>query len=156
MNEHFSPGLKEADLKLKSKEVKQPLSVDKVYRAEEIGQDMSPDELKMVLYSPQREIAVAKHGSLEQTSLTLENPLRISYREYITQWNPTSEPGPGFSGMRGKIRDAMEAGHDGIVVEADPQHVKAKAGGYIDKDVEYTFATDTYFKFEKPGTAQKN
>src|SRR3990167_10726446 len=115
MSEHFSPNPGNVDPKKENSETKEPLTVDGVYRAEVIGQNMQPDELKMTLFSPQREIAVAKQGSLEQTSLTLENPLRMTYREYITQWHPNSEPGPGFAGMRGQIREAMKAGHDGLI-----------------------------------------
>ncbi|MBI4948038.1 hypothetical protein HY844_00570 [Candidatus Berkelbacteria bacterium] len=126
-------------------EKNESFSVDNVYFAEELAEN--DNSLHMTLYSPQESVAIAKrfkyensnNYSIEPTTLILNNPLRLSYQEYISHWSP------GFEGtsMAENIRKAIEYGYDGLIVEANPNKQDYK------KPEDYTYATETYYKFSQ-------
>lgn len=133
-------------------EKSESLVVENVYFAEVLsrknygGATLNDKKFSMILYSPQESIAIAKRFhhenekeySLEPTTLTLNNPLRLTHREYISGWHP------GYQGtaMADNISRAIESGYDGLVVEADPE-----ADQQSKKPEDYTYATETYYKF---------
>lgn len=155
MNERLGPDHNELEQniaqdvepgKAEIEETNESLTIDDVYFAELLGQE-GHDRLE--LYTPQAEIAALKQrvyqSQLEKTPLTLANPLYITHRELVKEWLPSSKA--GWPGMEAKIREATEAGHDGIAVEPDPAVARLVENGTWPTNNIYTFATESYYKF---------
>jgi len=158
MNEHINPvdpesaDFQAAETTLGStpEEKEKRLTVE-AYLAEELPYKGWRAE-KMALYTTDKEIAALKAHQdpkdLELTSVALENPLRLTYEEYSQEWNSNNL---GNDGLSSKIRKELANGHDGLVVEADPEYAPARAAGRWPANHDYTFAQEIYFKFSDSG-----